>query len=139
MLFWINNFKLQLKQWVRNQIVEIHRLPKPGNWYYIDSKNNIADLGTKEGNKLSDVLDNSVWVNGHKWAKGDSQFPIRSFDKLKPSKEQLKTHENEVLKSDIETFDWINKLLSVTYNQCYAVTKGVLDSWKEVCILLLHH
>ena len=66
-LFWINNFKLQLKQWVRNRIVEIHRLTKPENWYYIDSKNNIADLGTKKGSKLSDVLDNSVWVNGHKW------------------------------------------------------------------------
>ena len=39
-------------------------------------------------------------------AKGEiSQFHIRSFDKLKPSKEQLKTQENEVLKSDKVDFD----------------------------------
>ena len=63
-LFWINNLKLQLKQWVRSRIAESHRLTKPKNWYYIDSKNNISDLGTKKGNKLSDVLDDSVWVNG---------------------------------------------------------------------------
>ena len=64
-LFWINNFKLELKQWVRSRIVEIHRLTKPENWYYIDSKNNIAYLGTRKGNKISDVLV-SVWVNGLK-------------------------------------------------------------------------
>ena len=66
-LFWINTSKLQLKQWVRNRIVEIHRLTKPENWYYIDSKNNIADLGTKKGSKFSGVLDNIVWVKEHKW------------------------------------------------------------------------
>ena len=48
-------------------------------------------------------------------AKGDSQFPIRSFDKVKPNKDQLKTQENEALKSDIVDFDWINKQTSVTY------------------------
>ena len=127
-LFWINNFKLELKQWVRSRIVEIHRLTKPENWYYIDSKNNIADLGPRKGNKISDVLDNSVWVNGHKWAKGEiSGFPILSFDKLKPSKEQLKTRENEVLKSDVVDFNWINKQLSVTH-LCYGVTEGELNN-----------
>ena len=39
------------------------------NWYYINSKNNIADLGTKRRAKLSDVLDNSIWVNGHDWGQ----------------------------------------------------------------------
>ena len=97
-LFWINNLKLQLNQWVRSRIAEIHRLTKPKNRYYIDSKNNISDLGTKKGNKLSDVLGDSVWVNGYEWAKGDiSDFPILSVDKLKPSKEQLKISDNEIL------------------------------------------
>ena len=109
--------------------MKIHRLTKPNNWYYIDSKNNIFDLGTKKGNKLSDVLDDSVWVNGHEWAKGDiSDFPILSVNKLKPSKEQLKITDNEILKSDIMDVDWINRKLSVAYNQCYAVTKEVLEN-----------
>ena len=109
--------------------MKIHRLTKPKNWYYIDSKNNIFDLGTKKGNKLSDVLDDSVWANGHEWAKGDiSDFPILSVNKLKPSKEQLKITDNEILKFDIMDVDWINRKLSVAYNQRYAVTKEVLEN-----------
>ena len=68
-------------------------------------------------------------MNWHEWAKGDiSDFPILSVDKLKPSKEQLKITDNEILESDIMDVDWINRQLSVAYNQCYAVTKEVLDN-----------
>ena len=59
-LYWMNNSKLQLKQWLRNRIIEIHLLTKRENWYYINSKNIIADLGTKRRAKLYDISDNSI-------------------------------------------------------------------------------
>ena len=132
-LYWINNSKLQLKQWLRNRIIEIHRLTKRENWYYINSKNNIADLGTKRRAKLSDVLDNSIWVNGHDWAKLDkTQFPIQSFEELKLNKEEIKGYENEILKSEMIDVEWIDKHLEVIHSKSYAVLeKGVPDKVGE--------
>ena len=131
-LYWINNSKLQLKQWVRNRIIEINRLTDRENWYYIESKNNITDLGTKKGAKLSDVSVDSVWVNGPNWAKGDrNKFPIQSYNNLKLSKDEIKSHDDELLKSVIDN-DWINKELSVAYSESYAVLKrGTLDQIGE--------
>ena len=68
-MYWINNSQLQLKQWVRNRVIEIHRLTKRENWFYVESKNMTADLGTRKGAKISDVSENSRWVNGEDWAK----------------------------------------------------------------------
>ena len=124
---------MQLKQWLRNRIIEIHRLTKRENWYYINSKNNIADLGTKRRVKLSDVLDNSIWVNGHDWAKFDkTQFPIQSFEELKLNKEEIKGYENEILKSEMIDVEWIDKHLEVIHSKSYAVLeKGVPDKVGE--------
>ena len=124
-LYWINNSKFQLKQWLRNRIIEIHRLTKRENWYNINSKNNIADLGTKTRAKFSDISDNSIWANGHGWAKLDQpQFPIQSFEELKLSKEEIKGYENEILKSDIMDVDWIKRHLGATYRESYAVLEN---------------
>ena len=92
--------------------------------HYINSKNNIADLGAKRRAKLSDVLDNSIWVNGHAWAKLDrTQFP---------NKEEIKGYENEILKSEMIDVDWINKHLEVIHSKSHAVLeKGVPDKVGE--------
>ena len=29
----------------------------------------IADLGTKKGTQLKDVMDDSTWINGYNWMK----------------------------------------------------------------------
>ena len=101
--------------------------------HYINSKNNIADLGTKRRAKLSAVLDNSIWVNRHDWAKLDkTQFPIQSFEELKLNKEEIKGYENEILKSEMIDVDWINKHLEVIHSKSYAVLeKGVPDKVGE--------
>ena len=108
-------------------------MTKRENWYYINSKNNIADLGTKRRTKLSDVLDNSIWVNGHGWAKLDkTQFPIQSFKELKLNKEEIKGYKNEILKSEMIDVDWVNKHLEVIHSKSYAVLeKGVPDKVGE--------
>ena len=63
-LYWINNPQLQLKQWVRNRVIEINRLTQKQNWFYVESRNMTADVGTRRGVKLSDILKNSTWVKG---------------------------------------------------------------------------
>ena len=47
-LHWINNTNGALKQWVRNRVIEINRLSEKRLWRYVQSKNMIADLGTKK-------------------------------------------------------------------------------------------
>ena len=56
-LHWLNNKKAHLKQWVRNRVIEINRLADCNLWRYIDSKNNIADIGIRKGIKLQDVAE----------------------------------------------------------------------------------
>ena len=90
--------------------------------------------------KLSDVLDNSIWVNGHDWAKLDkTQFPIQSFEELKLNKEEIKGYENEILKSEMIDVDWINKHLEVIHSKSYAVLeKGVPDKVGERYLFSRH-
>ena len=78
-LFWVNNTQGELKQWVRNRVIEMNRLSNREDWYYIETSNMTADINTRRGAKISDVLGNSIWINGHKWGKYDRDiFPIKS-------------------------------------------------------------
>ena len=47
-----------MKQWVRNRVIEINRLTKRENWYYVNSENMSADIGTRKGATLKDVSEN---------------------------------------------------------------------------------
>ena len=82
-LHWISNEAKPLKQWVRNRVLEIPRFTKKEDWKYIDSKNMIADLGTRRGSKLTDAGQNSLWVNGLAWTKERSEFfPVKSAEEI---------------------------------------------------------
>ena len=54
-LNWISNSRNPLKQWVRNKVVEINRLTDRDSWKYVQSKDMIADLGTRKGTKIADI------------------------------------------------------------------------------------
>ena len=58
-LYWINNpqLQLQLKQWVRNRVIEISHLTEKENWYCVES----IVLGTRKVVKRSDILGDSTW------------------------------------------------------------------------------
>ena len=44
----------------------------------------IADLGTQKGAKIKDVMDNSTWINGYSWMKGESsEFPVKTVEEIK--------------------------------------------------------
>ena len=82
-LHWLNCTKSALKMWVRNRVVEISRLTDRKDWYYIASKDMIADLGTRKGAKIEDVGPNSSWIQGYPWMhEAEAQFPIKTIREL---------------------------------------------------------
>ncbi|XP_066917508.1 uncharacterized protein [Clytia hemisphaerica] len=91
-LFWITNDEKPLDQWVRNRVIEILRFTTANQWYYIQSDNNLADIGTRRGASIKDVDADSAWINGHPWLQLEhSEFPI-----FKPDEVKLKFNPGEV-------------------------------------------
>ena len=132
-LFWINNRKSELKQWPRNRVIEATRLSDRKAWFYVDSKNNPADLGTRKGAKISDISEGSVWMNGFDWMREErSEFPVKSVDDLKLSDDELKDYQAEL--NDLMDEEWISQLSKscshLTY--CYtALPEGAAEEIKK--------
>ena len=119
-LHWIYNHHKALKQWVRTRVIKIGRFTERSQWYYIESKRLIADLGTRKGAKLSDVDANSAWINGYEWMRKDeSTFPLLSISDLK-----LSASENESFKKEtFSPYQSLNDLTSFKWpqsNQCFS-------------------
>ena len=111
-------------------MIEINWLKKRENWFYIGSGNMTADLGTRKGVKIADVSENSSWINGQEWAKTDRRdFPIKSYDEVRLSKDDIKKHNDGIITPYITGNDWINKQLSGEYSESYTVlSKEVLSN-----------
>ena len=94
-LHWVNNDDKPLKQWVRNRVIEVRRFTILDDWYYVNSKNMIADLGTRRGVSINDVSADSTWVNGFDWMSGNkADFPITAVKDLKLNQSDLsKVHQ----------------------------------------------
>ena len=117
-LSWLNNIEKGLNVYVRNRVIEVHRLTDVHRWYHIGSKNMLADIGTRKGATIKDVSDDSVWINGQNWTKGEeSTFPIKTFREAVLSKTDLEHYKTELIKSDVQDDEWIRQQLSYTY--CY--------------------
>ena len=96
-LHWICGRDTVLKTWVRNRSVECNRLCSPQDWFYVDTKDNVSDMGTRKGVKVADVADGSTWTTGLPWMSGpEEDFPIHSL-------EQLKLNQQEMAEVDKET------------------------------------
>ena len=118
-LFWITNRRSDLKQWVRNKVTEITRLTNRDAWVFIDSENNIADLGTRKGVEIADISEGSEWLDGPAWAKQDrSLFPVKSVADLRLSQDELLGYNAEV--SELLDEEWINKNIFKSYSCHYS-------------------
>ena len=83
-LHWITNQEKSLKQWTRNRVMEILRFTTKAKWSYVQTKDMLADIGTRKGAMLEDINQDSVWVNGLPWMKLDkSEFPMSTSDEIK--------------------------------------------------------
>lgn len=52
---------------MRNRVIEVKRFANVDNWYYIDSKNMIADVGTRKDCQIEDIDQSAKWINGFDW------------------------------------------------------------------------
>ena len=97
-LYWINNDNKRLKQWVRNRVIEIQRFTTKSQWFYIQTSDMIADIGTRKGATIQDVDSNSIWINGFEWMKyEESKLPFHSVDAIKFSNSEEREMKQEVI------------------------------------------
>ena len=85
---------------VRNRIIEIQRLTNHTQWKYVESKNNIADIGTRKGAKLCDVGPCSEWALGKRWMRGNAEnSPLKAVVDLvlSPGEEDNASKESIVI------------------------------------------
>ena len=95
-LYWIDGDEKPLHQWVRNRVIDIRRFAPKDQWRYINTKQMIADLGTRRGATIAEVDSDSTWINGYEWMKLDvSQFPITSAKDLKLNESQKSEAQKE--------------------------------------------
>ena len=82
-LHWISSKRTVLKMWVRNRVIEINRICDSSLWRYVESSKNVADLGTRKGSKILDVIEGSEWINGLDWmSKSEETFPVFSIHEV---------------------------------------------------------
>ncbi len=145
-LHWIYNNEKALKVWVRTRVIEILRFTLREHWYFVDSENLIADLGTRKGAKLSDVDINSDWINGKKWMRGEQvTYPVKSVLELKLTDSEKESFQKElflpyVKENDLTNYDWPQTHActanSVSFHSVTFHAKNKLD-WSKVAELIL--
>ena len=121
-LHWICSNTISLKAWTRARVIETRRLTTcdadevldtdesglgqtcsgTSSWVYVESGDMVADIGTRRGAKLEDVLDGSEWVVGKEWMRRpESEFPVKTLDEIKmtPSEVDEANKEKIVVKT----------------------------------------
>ena len=85
--------------WVRNRVLEVTRLNDRSRWFYVSSRNNVADLGTRKGAKIEHVGPDSPWIQGQPWMQGlEENVPLKSVNELALSvKEKSEADQEKVL------------------------------------------
>ncbi|XP_066916103.1 uncharacterized protein [Clytia hemisphaerica] len=95
-LHWITNDEKPLKLWARNRVIDINRFSNRNQWFYINTADMMADIGTRRGATLEDVQPDSPWFNGHQWMHLPiSDFPIKSAQDLRLSASDTNEVEKE--------------------------------------------
>ena len=89
-LHWIHCEKNVLDTFVRNRHISINRLCNKEDWRYTDTKEMVADIGTRKGAGIPDIDENSRWNNGSKAMSGPMQeFPMKTIDEIKLDQKDL--------------------------------------------------
>ena len=82
-IHWVACTRTRLKVWVRGRNVEFNRLSNISDLRYVDSKNMIADIGTRKGVTVDEVRPESDWIQGFKWMRGEeAEFPVKTIEEM---------------------------------------------------------
>ena len=100
-LFWMNQDSRPLLTAVRNAVIEIRRLSEISDWRHIDSKNNPADIGTRDA-AVSDIGPNSEWQLGKWWMTlPENEMPLMSLEDINLDQKQKQEANKEIKAADI--------------------------------------
>ena len=79
-------------------LIEMLRFTEKSWWYYVESSQMIADLGTRRGVTLNQVDQDSVWINGLMWMRGlKIDFPITPVSDLSMSNKDKPSYQKELI------------------------------------------
>ena len=97
-LHWISSKLTMLKTWVRTRVVEINCLCDASWWFYVDTKEMVADIGTRKGSNIMDVDESRSWISGLPWMSGpEGEFPTLTLEQIKISQQELNEANKETM------------------------------------------
>ena len=98
----IKSISLKFDTYSAPRITEIQTNSDVNNWYWIQTKDNPADLGTREKCSINDLLPGTLWREGPVWLKQPrDSWPIRS---------DFKKHAVPGLKKEFEVLPSVSNL-----------------------------
>ena len=115
-MFWIRSKRSKLKLGVRNQVIEINRLCDVQDWRAVDTKDMIADIGTRKGNTIDDCMPDSLFYNGFTWMSKDvSEMPVKTAEELILTAENQQAVNKEMLNISADLIDLDSPVSCVSY------------------------
>ena len=83
---------------VRTRVVEINCLCDASWWFYVDTKEMVADIGTRKGSNIMDVDESRSWIGGLPWMSGpEGEFPTLTLEQMKISQQELNEANKETM------------------------------------------
>ena len=102
-LYWIQQDYRPLKATVRNSVIEIRRFTSPDQWFHLDGKLNIADLGTRPA-EVSEIMPGTPWQDGPAWMKLDRDLmPLKTAKEITLTAEEKKEAAMELKAPDVSS------------------------------------
>ena len=87
-LHWIHQDQRPLQTAVRNGVIEIRRLSKLENWFFVPGIENPADIGTRRV-AVEEITGKSDWLTGKAWMKGKREdMPLQGIEEIRLTAEE---------------------------------------------------
>lgn len=120
-LAWINEEPHKRSVFVANRIAEIHSLSSPDSWFYVETKSNPSDLGTR-GILPGSLLSMSLWWGGPTFLKTFTDVsPFVSEDEISlPVEDNIKSRQKKAASESI-----INTFLSTKSTKLHELTSNI--------------
>ena len=117
-------------------MIKILRFTTKVQWYYVQTKDMLADIGTRNGVVLEDINQDSVWVNGLPWMKLDkSEFSMSTSDEINLNESEFNEMRKEVEVHISNQFKIPNELRDRYVFSNYLIDPNQHTFNKVVCIL----
>ena len=122
-----------LKEFMGNRVAEIIECTNVSQWFYVESADNIADLGTRLGATIESISGDSQWQQGPRWIKlPRNEWPVSqevNSDHV-PAEEMMKNNICRLTWRRIPLFD-LNRMLSKSYSFIMQITARMYNVFEK--------